>query len=885
MPKSFARDKLSHPSRSPINNPEKNDSFAGADKWTVSRSNSLSGSLSSAGKVSFFGTTPFSRAIFGRTFIGMTSLARIAAVGISTLAPLSHAQQQNLPDTAHQSDWHPASTLTDEQRARLKPGCDGLYIDPMQAVANSLGDGAKHLENYPLEIDADQSEVREGETAILEGSVDVTQGARRIHADKMTYQITTDQAALEGQVAIRQPGVLIQGSEAKANGIDHSASFKNAEFLLHQQHLRGSASTIRQTPEKIIKLENGSFTSCEPGSNTWVFEGEEIIIDTLAHQGSGKNIRLRIMDVPVIWLPYVTFPVGEDRKSGLLFPSVSISERNGLDVSIPYYFNLAPNYDATITPRIIGKRGAMLETEGRHLSENFYTTANMSVLVNDRGGRDPELDKQIEQGEISEDEALPYIGKNRWLGHFRQQGGTSDRWYSEIDAAKASDIDYFRDLGISSFSLQNTTHLNQSISGGYRFDNWEISGLVQNYQILLYDVDDPYQRLPQINFNGNYYTGDLELDLINEYTRFGHNDDYWRNGKTIIKGQRLTTDYSLNINKRSSWGFFHPTAGLQTLSYQLDKETIAEHAESTPTIATGFASFDTGLIFEHTGGEILQTLEPRLYYLYRSYDNHEALFNVTDDGQSVNFDTSERTFSYSQLYRDSRFSGSDRLEDANRMTMGLTSNWYSNASGEEYLSVSLGQIFYFNDQQVSLDQSVNTQEKSEFAGELRVRLGRWGRFMMSSIYDGDEDQFTRGNAGIQFATPDYQRLFNLSYSYIRNNSFGSAGIDQLDTSFVSPLSKQWSTMGRYNYDYGEGRELEAFAGLEYNDCCYRVRLLARRWLDSNIAAVTESDDALYDQGIFFELQLKGLGSSGAKVDPILEDSIFGYREREQRLNQ
>jgi len=791
-----------------------------------------------------------------------------------------------LPGLAQESpkyDWYPLEALTPEQKQQLSPGCEGLYIDPMQAVKETLGEGSDSLDRYPLQIEADSSEIRDGETAVLEGNVAVSQGARRILADKMHYDMVTDEALLEGDVVIRQPGVLLYGSEAKANGVDQSASFKDAEFLLHQQHLRGGAESISQSPDKVIELQNGTFTSCEPGSNTWSLEGENITIDTVNQQGSGRNIQLKLKDFPVFYLPYITFPVGDKRKSGFLFPSPGVSERNGLDLAVPYYFNLAPNYDATVTPRIISKRGFAIEAEGRHLSRYFSTQADMAMLFNDRGGRSSDLDKQIENGIISEEEARPYKGKNRWLGHFLQKGGANESWYSEIEYSRVSDNDYFRDLGTTSFTVQNTTHLLQAAETGYQLDHWRFSGRVQDYQVLLYDVDDPYRRLPQIDITGNYQLGLQSVELKHAYTRFDHADDVWRDGSSIIKGQRLNTDYRINVNQRAPWGFFKPELGVQSLSYLLDEETISPTAENSPALATVLASLDTGLVFEHPSGDFLQTLEPRAYYLYRSHTDHDALFDVTEDGQSINFDTSERTFSYSQLYRDSRFTGGDRLEDANRLTLGVTSNWYRNQTDEEYLSLSLGQIFYFDDQQVSLDNSVVTQEKSEFAGELRTRLGPYGRFFMSGIYDGETSEFTRGTAGVQLATPSNLSLLNLSYSYVRENS-SSPGIDQIDISLVTPVTKQWSTMARYNYDYRSKRELETFFGLEYNDCCYLIRLLARRWLDSNITALADSD-ALYDQGIFIQLHLKGLGSSGAKVDSILEDSIYGYREREESLKK
>lgn len=800
--------------------------------------------------------------------------------------PTSLAQTADTEETPqNRYDWHPRESLSTEQQAGLPPGCEGRYIDPMASVAAELGDDADQLEKFPLEIEADSSEVRDGEMAVLEGNVEVSQGSRRITADKMSYEINTDKAALEGGVTIRQPGVVIHGSAARASGAERSASFDDAEFVLHEQHLRGKAGSISEDGDKVIRLENGAFTSCEPGSNTWSLEGEEITIDSENQIGTGRNIKLKVLDVPLLYLPYITFPVGDERKSGLLFPSISISERNGLDVALPYYFNLAPNYDATLTPRLISKRGAMLEMEGRHLSSQFETQANLAFLANDRGGRDPELEAKIADGTISELDAKPYKGKNRWLAHLSQDGGADRNWFSEIDYSQVSDNDYFRDLGTSSFALQNTTHLRQGVSGGYNFEHWRLSGTVQDYQVLLYDVDDPYQKLPQIDFIGGYQMGPVGAELFNQYSRFDHGSDQWRDGRTIIKGQRLVTDYRLKMDKRTPWGFFRPQVGVQSLSYQLDESVLSPEAESSPSLATALASIDSGLIFEQPEGRFLQTLEPRAYYLYRSYTDHSKLFDVTPDGQAVNFDTSERTFSYSQLYRDSSLIGYDRLQDANRLTLGLTSNWYSNANGEEYFSFSLGQIFYFDDQKVSVDESINSQEKSEIASEMRVRIGPLGRFFVNSIFDSESNEFNRGTAGIQLATSSALSLFNLSYSYVRANTQGSSGIDQIDASFVTPLSKQWHTMARYNYDYTSKRELETFFGLEYNDCCYRVRLLARRWLNSNIAALANSEDALYDQGLFFEIHLKGLGSSSAKVDSILEDSIFGYREREKRLNQ
>jgi Organic solvent tolerance protein OstA len=808
------------------------------------------------------------------------------------LSPLSFAATVDEPATSpiDNFDWVPYELLSPEQKQALRSGCTGMYVDPMADRLEQLrssGELNTDLDQLPLVIEADASTMTDGEVAILSGDVRVSQGPREIGAEVMTYQIDTDQASLEGNVTIRQPGVVLRGSEAHMNGGNNTAEFNDASFVLHRQHLRGGAASVQQTEDKVIILRDGKFTSCEPGSNAWSLEGDEISLDAANNQGTGRNVVLRVADIPILYVPYISFPVGEERKSGLLFPSLSVSETNGVDIAQPYYWNIAPNLDATITPRLLFKRGAMLELETRHLSANWLSQYNGAYLANDRGGLNPELEDQINAGLISEAEAKPHQGKGRWMNHFEQIGGTDDAWYTRLDYTNVSDNDYFRDLGASSLSLQNTTHLNQSFEAGYMFQNWQLSSRLQNYQVLLYDVDDPYQRLPQIRMDGYYRWQGFGFELDNEYNHFTHNDKYWADGRPVITGHRLATDYRINWDRRASWGFFRPEIGVKSLNYELDDEALSFDADSSLGVAAAQGSIDTGLIFEHNSGRFLQTIEPRMFYVYRQYDDHSDLFNITDDGQSVNFDTSDRTFTYSQLYRDTRFSGGDRLDDTRRLTTGVTSRWYDNSTGEELFSASIGQIHYYDKRRITLDEAISNKATSEIAGEMRINLGSLGRFYTTALYDQESSKFSRGTAGMQYASSANETLVNIAYSYVRagTSSASNQGLDQVDASFIAPINKQWYAMGRYNYDFGQSRELEVFFGLEYNDCCYRARVLARRWLDSNIAALSESNDALYDQGLFLEIQLKGLGSSGAKVDSLLEDSIYGYREREQLLQQ
>ncbi len=793
------------------------------------------------------------------------------------------AHSNSVIDTA-EYDWVPASQLTEQERNALPVGCEGKYQDPLHNISQSNS----NTEPSELVIEANHSIVEQGKMATLQGDVKISQDTKEIRADSMAYNQEDDEGELDGNVTVRQPGLLIRADKATINASSNESTLTNTRFVLHKNHMRGSAEKIEQTPDNIIVLTNGALTSCEPGANTWSIEGKQLKLNITEGKGSGKNITLKVASVPVIYLPYIEFPLGEERKTGLLFPSLSSSDDGGLDIALPYYFNLAPNYDATLTPRFISGRGLMLEGETRHLNQFLSSQFNFGYLPNDKGGQDSDADRLIAEGE---DEAIlkPYKNKDRWLGSFKQTGGSRDSWYSSISYTKVSDRNYFRDLDTSSLSLANLTHLGQYAELGHYSQNWLISGRIENQQVLLQDLNDPYRKLPQIDVLGQYDEIGFEYQLKHQYTHFTHKNNNWLNGHPIIKGHRLNTDYRVGWPKSNEWGFFKPEVGVKTLSYLLESEALEEGQENTIQLATPQLSLDSGIVFEHSGGHFLQTIEPRLFYLYRNYTDHSDLIGVNSHNQNVNFDTSERTFTFDQLYRDSRYTGGDRLDDANQLSFGVTSHWYKNKSGAELLSLGLGQTTHFDDRKVGIDSSSNTNDYSEIAGEANIHLGALSQVYMSALYDTGPDEFSRSTAGLHYASKDYKYIFNVAYSYVKDysESEGKPGedIDQLDFSAVAPLSKQWQLTGRYNYDFTNKQELETFVGLEYNDCCYRIRVLARRWLDSNIASLDSisSDEAKYDQGLFFEIQFKGLGGSGAKVNSILNDSIFGYEEREHHL--
>lgn len=786
--------------------------------------------------------------------------------------------------SAAQTDWQPRQLLTQEQRTQLMPACSGLYIDPF---ANKP---TPEPANTLIEIDAGTADMNANHIELGQG-VHVQQGARIIRAQSMSFDKNTEQASMRGNVMIRQTGSLIHGQTASVNMIANEAEFTDGSFVVHEQHIRGTAGRLAHDATGKLILENGTFTSCEPNDESWLLSGKNLTLDTAKQQGYGRDIVVRVAGIPILYTPYIRFPLGSNRQTGLLTPSIGTVD-GGIDFAQPWYWNIAPNQDATITPRYVAKRGAMLEAEYRHLSQISANQIQISALPNDQGGSDqegpqgnlttPEItatdQNAIAQNAIAQN-TNSHTGDSRWLAQLDHIGGRHQPWYSVIKFGKVSDTDFLRDLPAASFSVANETYLTQNAQLGYDFTNWHVSANLYNAQNLLNDIDDSYRRLPQLQAEGNYRLGDFGSSLAHEYVMFDHRQNKLLDGREIITGERARLDYQLHYQKDTSWGFVRPSVGLQGVSYRLDKDALSAGADNTPSLSTHYASLDSGLVFEHANGQ--QSLEPRLFYLFRKYTDHSDLLNITPDNQSVNFDTSPLTFSYNQLFRSHRFTGGDRLDDANQLTLGLTHH-FMRPDGQPLWNASLGQVFYFDDRRVGLNATPDTNEESDIAGQFSANITQNLRTLASAQFNPKTNKLMRANIGTHFTNNHW--LFNLDYRYAREQALNGGGlsqkIDQLDVSFYLPTGNQWQLLGRSFYDLDEKRELETFIGFEYDACCYRIRTVARRWLDANLASDTEGTRRPYDQGIFFEIELMGLGSSGKRIERLLRDSIFGYNRDE-----
>lgn len=801
-------------------------------------------------------------------------------------------------------DWLPKWQLTPEQRAAMPVVCSGAFVAPPRNYT-----GADLLpEEAPLRATADESKWLDDGTAQLRGNVHITQGHRQLFADQVDVNRSENTAYLRGAIEMREPNLLVRGKAAEVHTDSRAAAIEDATYVMHDAFVHGSASHAAREASGELILTRGSYTRCEPGEEIWRVSGGQITIDNVERQGVARDVRLEILDVPVFYFPYLRFPVGDARLSGLLFPAVSHSDENGWDVAIPYYWNIAPQMDATIVPRYIQYRGTGAEVEVRHLSRLFNTEVRVAGLPNDKGGDEEDARELILAG-FPEDLVNPAKGTDRWLLNLEQQGGSDSFWRTNIDYTKVSDPDYFRDLDTANLSVSAETQVNQTVQGTLSSEHWQATLRGQDYQLLQKDRFDTYAQLPRLDVDGNYRWGDWLLSMQNEVTSWDHDDtqtiqvirdtsdptsvrDITRD---FVTGERYRLDYEFYWDQQWLWGYIKPGVAARYLGYHLDDQFLKPESSDTPEVSAGQFTLDTGLFFERDsnafGRDYVQTLEPRLFALVSSDADQSDFIDISqspsDGGNDLLFDTSLFTFSYDQLFRDSRFTGNDRIDDADRVALGLTTRFIDPSSGRDLLSASVGQIFYSDDTRIGRTGFIEDSPRSELAARLESRPIQSLRIGSEIVYDDSEQNINRGNFSLRYLDEDF-RIFNLGYVYQRNDTpltlvdgeETDRSIRQGNASAVLPVNARTSILAGANYDFTYDRELEYLAGVEYDNCCYRARLVWRRSLDNDLADVVDPEDLEFDEGVYLELQLKGLAGLGTTVTRMLSQGIANFDQRE-----
>ncbi|MAK43891.1 LPS-assembly protein LptD [uncultured Spongiibacter sp.] len=781
---------------------------------------------------------------------GAASLAQGAAE--QRCGPISSEQLDadisQLPAYYQHWNWLPQEYLPESVRCNMAPGCAGRFVEPARDWSGSQLSPTE----APLVVSADTIE-SVGDRATMSGDVQLRKGNLSLDAGYARYRRSDSSVMLRDSVVLRQPGFMLRGQSAELDTNQGLGELLEAEILSYQTGARGSAGRIARPAFDRFELEAASYTQCTPDNETWSLHAKSIELDYDSGRGVARGATVRIYDVPVFYTPYLNFPVDDRRSTGFLFPTLGFSN-NSLDISTPYYLNLAPNYDLTLAPRYIETRGEALEGEFRYLNKYSEWSINGSYLPDDQTKKD-----------------------DRWLLGIAEQGFMGESWYSKVDYTRVSDDSYFDDLGLANLAVKRSTHLNQKAELGYLGDNWSGHLEVQRYQTIA-AVDDPYQKLPQLtlNYQSPARNFQLEPSLEFEYSRFDHRDAV-SDGGNKITGQRVYGAAGVSLPMRWRWGFIEPALKSRHVAYELeDADKIG--VNDNPSASSNQLSVDAGLFFERelqlADKALTQTLEPRIYYRNAEYE---------DQSDQPDFDSAALTFTYQQLFRDTRFTGHDRLGDADQLAIGVSSRFIDNNLGREFLSFSLGQLYYFEEGRVQLPGDPERKSSnSDIASQLRWSPSNRHSVNADLLYDARQGTLNQSNLRYHRRNDDGS-VINLGYSIRREgNQFGGLENDvrQVDASIAMPLNNQWKLFAKTQYDLEDNRSVENLIGAEYQNCCWLTRIVYQQALEPDDNSRSNTSDTETNSAILVEFQLKGLGGLGTAVTSVLKESILGYQSNE-----
>ena len=770
------------------------------------------------------------------------------ALGVISLSAVVSAETLEEERILPLLDWQPMQVIpVKEQDLRCRQ-CGGRFVDPFAALSHAAVPAESDLE-----VSADNTDVTEQEL-IFTGNVAVTQGARTMRADTVTADRAQQTAIASGNVLFREPGIALTGDIIYYDSVAEQAEVSGAEFVMHDRHMSGAAGQLIRTADGRIEITDGRMSYCAPDDPSWVLHADALEIDPESGDGQAWGAKIKVSGVPVLYLPWIRFPVDSRRKSGLLFPDIGSDTRGGIDITSPIYLNLAPNYDALYSPRYIQERGLLHQAKGRWLSEAFgYWEMSGGYIGNDSklAGADDDADNA------------------RWLVNTQHRGYFGEHWRTQINFSRTSDAEYIRDLNNANLSAQRQTALQQFGRVDWLGDDWQFRVDFEQFQSLAQDIREDYKKLPQLTAR---WVGDAAMygvqPLLLSQLSFFEADN------NRITGQRLYNE--VGVTKPMNWqaGFIRPTVKYRSVHYELDDHVIP--IDTSPSSGALLGSVDSGLLFERQtnllGKAMTQTLEPRAYYLYSQYD---------DPVGQPDFDSAELTFSYGQLYRDTRFSGHDRIDDANQLSLGVTTRFYDNTSGDEVFSASVGQIYYFRDRKVRLNgiDPALTEATSPIAAEAAWSPNQRWKLRASLLYDTNENTFDAAYAQASYRTAN-GALFNAGY-ILREpppSLLDRPVTEQTNLSAHYPINENWSLFGAFEYSLEADTAVEDMFGVEYDDCCWRVRVLYLRYIDTLVGNVPNfSDPNLQrESAVQIQIMLKGMGGFGGRVDNLLSDMIRGF---------
>ena len=674
-------------------------------------------------------------------------------------------------------------------------------------------------------ISARQLETRKGEQLEARGDVQLRQSGQVISADRLLYGQQSKDVLAEGDVTLEQKGASVSGPTLKMNLDSNIGDMAQPEFLFSENHARGNAANLHFAGKQKYFFESATYTTCPAGNDDWLLKMSRLKIDRSTQIGVAYNARVEFKGVPLLYTPWMDFALNNDRRSGFMGPVFGSTNSGGAEITLPYYWSIAPNFDATFLPRFISKRGTQFNNEFRYLEPNYSGELHVDVLAGDRVSRQD---------------------RNRFaLKHSQNMG---NGFGGTLNVNHVSDDNYFRDLSDTVGGTSQTNLLREGVvtyAGGW----WNASARVQRYQTLqdpLAPIAVPYRRQPQVNLNAQQMLAGGNLTLTGEYVDFRH--------PTSVNGQRLVMYPTLSYQVLADPGYFlTPKLGIHHTNYVFSADNPISMSNSARTLP--IFSLDSGLVFERNdsflGNGYVQTLEPRAYYVRIPYH---------DQNQLPNFDTAQAPFSFGQMFTENRFLGSDRVGDADMLTLALTSRAIDDEDGVERLRVAVAERFSFKSPQVNLSTPADSNSRSDILMTIGGKMTRAWRLDSLVQYNPNQAHTESYSAAARY-NPEAGKLLNLGYRFTRNT------LRQMDVSSQWPLWGRWHGVGRFNFSLQDSRVLEALGGLEYNDDCWALRLVAQSFATATQVRTT---------GVFIQLELNDLVRIGSDPLAALRSSVSGY---------
>ncbi len=694
-----------------------------------------------------------------------------------------------------------------------------------------LFDSAFHTSNQPL-----------SQSGLYLKNATLLSQDQILKAPDLIWEPTSKNFKASGEVILQTPSISLNAQSAEGNLISKQLELLNTTYRLNLQSGRGSAQQVSLEQNAPLTLKKISYTTCPANDNSWRISAGKLSLDTNAGWGKAHNMTLHLGDIPVFYFPYLLFPIDDRRLSGLLTPTIHDNQRNGFDITLPIYWNIALQMDATITPRLIEKRGEQLNLEFRHLSRFGSSLTELEWLPNDELITSPTAS----------------LDRKRWFYRLNNHYRFSPHWFFHLNASDVSDSFYLSDLK-RGLAETNRDALSQMANLGFQHDRLNTHIIWSRFTPLQSTVT-PFETRPALFFN----TLLSHPDSLIHWSIHANTATFDNADPTQITGRRSQISSQISAHLQNSWSFVIPSLEYESTLYQLDPSNSLLERRLTRELPK--ISLDSGLFFERRSSRWLQTLEPRLYWLYVPFRDQTRL---------PVFDTSEPEWSFERLFESNRFEGQDRVSDSQQLSVAMTHRWINAQTGHETLQLSLGQAFYRQPRQVTLPNLLqNPTKQSPLITDLTWSFSPKHHLHSMLVYNTENEQTEEGYMGWTHTLDDKNRV-KVAYRSKRNRAIFR---EQSEIAFNWSVSSHWQFFGHWQHDWRQNQDLEHQFGIQYDSCCWSFKLAHRRYLNTR-SSFNLLDSAktreLYNQDIVFQITLSGFGNTQKNPSaPLFEDHTW-----------